>query len=251
MALSRARAVGAWTLDRGVFLVACLVAGSAALYASYDALVRLAVWAGWSADAAPGLPLTVDVIALAAGVRYVRLAPDQSAARAQAFKGVVWSAVVSVVGNAIVHAGLTDGWSAGHRVIAVAVSAVPAVALGYVVHLVAAPVVRPERPQRAAARHARPAPRPAPSAEAPAVAEVTPPAEVPALPPAVAEAPAAPQPVPVGAPRPGSIKARGLALITAETEAGKPVPTTDEIRDRLGCTLRHAQNIVRAWEETA
>jgi hypothetical protein len=243
VALSRARAVGAWTLDRGVFLVACLVAGSAALYASYDALVRLAVWAGWSESAAPGLPLTVDVIALAAGVRYVRLAPDQGAARAQAFKGVVWSAVVSVVGNAIVHAGLTDGWSAGHRVIAVAVSAVPAVALGYVVHLVAAPVVRPERPQRAAARHARPAPRPTPPAEVPAVAEA---AEVPALP-----AVPASQPVPVGAPRPGSIKARGLALIETATEAGNPVPSTDEIKDALGCTLRHAQNIVRAWEESA
>ncbi|NEC10126.1 hypothetical protein G3I26_33360, partial [Streptomyces sp. SID7909] len=44
---SSARA-GTWWLDRGIVLVAALIAGAAALYASFDALVRLARWAGWS-----------------------------------------------------------------------------------------------------------------------------------------------------------------------------------------------------------
>ncbi|MFJ7153255.1 hypothetical protein ACIQVT_34500 [Streptomyces sp. NPDC100445] len=245
-----------WAPDRGVPLVGCLVAGAAALYASYDALVRLAVWAGWSLSAAPGLPLTVDVIALAAGVRYVRTSPEHEEARALAYKGVVWSGAASIIGNAIVHAGLTPGWSWGHRVVAVATSAVPAVALAYVVHLVAVrtPNATSSAPPR---RRAATAPRPA---EVPAPAPVPEIAHVPAPSPAPEserdiedqdhdDEAETPRPVPVGAPRPGSIKARGLALIKATVEAGGNVPTTQEIKDALDCTPRHAQNIVRAWNE--
>lgn len=243
MAQSTWRRFKSWAPDRGVPLVGCLVAGSAALYASYDALVRLALWAGWSVSAAPGLPLTVDVIALAAGVRYVRTAAEQTAARSLAYKGVVWSGAASIIGNAIVHAGLTPGWSMWHRAIAIATSAVPAVALGYVVHLVAVPtpaapssVPQPRRP-----RHAAPA-APAP-VEAPAPVPVIAPTPEPE--PEPEHEPA--RPVAVGAPRPGSIKGRGVAYIQAAVDAEKPVPSTDEISTALGCTVRHAQNIVTAW----
>jgi hypothetical protein len=226
-----------------VSLVACLVAGSAALYASYDALVRLAEWAGWDPTAAPGLPLTVDVIALAAGVRYVRTAPEQTAARTLAYKGVVWSGAASVIGNAIVHAGLTPGWSWGHRAVAIATSAVPAVGLGYVVHLVAAPMARvaaeAPAPRR---RHAAPA---APSVPAPAAEPTPAPVVTPTPAPEVEAEPS--RPVAVGAPRPGSIKARGLVLIQDAVAAGKPIPTTEEIATELDCTMRHAQNIVSAF----
>lgn len=244
MAHPRMRTFGAWWLDRGIFLVACLVAGGAALYASFDALTRLAVFAGWSTTAAPGLPLTVDVIALAAGIRYVRLHPEQIKLRSDAFRGVVWSGVVSVTGNAIVHAGITPGWGIMHRALAVAVSAVPAVALGYVVHLVAAPVVRVPR-----AHKPKPVPTPAP-VRIPAPAPEPEPAPVvveqPELPAVELETP---RPRPVGAPRPGSVMGRGLALVQELEENGKPIPDTEELSMSLGCSRRHAQNVLRKWEE--
>jgi hypothetical protein len=232
----------AWAPDRGVPLLGCLIAGGAALYASYDALVRLALWAGWSPSAAPGLPLTVDVIAVAAGVRYVRTAPEQTEARSLAYRGVVWSGAASVIGNAVVHAGLESDWSGPHRIVAVAVSAVPAVALAYIVHLVAVKTSSSAAPQPRR-RHAAPpvpahVPAPSPAPEAEHIEhqdQDDEPAET-------------PRPTPVGAPRPGSIKARGLALIRTTVEAGGDVPTTEEISTALDCTMRHAQNIVRAWE---
>jgi hypothetical protein len=247
VAQSNWRRFGDWTTNRGVSLVACLVAGSAALYASYDALVRLAEWAGWDPTAAPGLPLTVDVIALAAGVRYVRTAPEQTAARTLAYKGVVWSGAASVIGNAIVHAGLTPGWSWGHRAVAIATSAVPAVGLGYVVHLVAAPMARvvaeAPAPRR---RHAAPAVAPVPARVSAPSAEPSPVPVVTAEPEPEPEREPA-RPVAVGAPRPGSIKARGLVLIQEAVAAGNPIPTTEEIANELDCTMRHAQNIVSAF----
>lgn len=239
----KARQFGAWWLDRGIFLVASLVAGSAALYSSYDALKRLALFAGWSATAAPGLPLTVDVIALAAGIRYVRL-HHEADGRQMAYRGVVWSGVASVTGNAIVHAGITAGWSNAHRVLAVAVSAVPAVALGYVVHLVAAPIVRQ-------AIEAEP--------EAPEVPEV--PAEVPApeVPvqqfaeavPLFTEPPRQRRHAKTTGARRGSMKAAGLELMAEADDAGKPLPTTGELSAELGCTARYAQMIHEAWKEKA
>jgi hypothetical protein len=224
-----------------VVLIAAMVAGAAALYSSFDALVKLAEWAGWSKDAAPGLPLTVDVIALAAGVRYVRLHPDAEG-RALAFKGVTWSAVASVVGNAIVHAGLTPDWSWQHRAIAVLVSAVPALGIAYVVHLVAAPIVRQlgdDDEHQDVPAEEEPAPDPEPEEEP-------------------EEETAEEEPEPVSdisdarkrrhaKPREGSIKARGLLLMREAQEKELDPPTTNDLVTALGCTPRHAQNIVNAW----
>ncbi|NEC04755.1 hypothetical protein G3I26_05730, partial [Streptomyces sp. SID7909] len=52
---------------------------------------------------------------------------------------------------------------------------------------------------------------------------------------------------PAGAPRNGSIIARGLSLMEeAAKESGDPL-TTNELVRALGCTPRHAQNIVKRW----
>ncbi|MFG3244834.1 hypothetical protein [Streptomyces sp. NPDC048157] len=241
---NRSWRTGAWWLDRGIVLVAAFIAGGAALYSSFDALSRLADWAGWSDEAAPGLPLTVDVIALAAGIRYVRLHPD-AAGRALAFKGVTWSAVVSVVGNAIVHAGLMPGWSVPHRVIAVGVSAIPALGIAYVVHLVAAPVVRQLDDDEVVEPTGAEMSGPDPDPEEWAVPEEEIEEEVQQ---AVPLFPSPPRQRRAHA-RKGSLKAEGLELISAAVDSGKPVPPASELCKALGCSLRYAQMIHVEWTE--
>jgi hypothetical protein len=48
--------------------------------------------------------------------------------------------------------------------------------------------------------------------------------------------------------RAGSVMDRGLALMREAIDSGEDAPTTQDLADALGCTARHAQNIVRRWE---
>ncbi|GGZ64849.1 hypothetical protein GCM10010387_67410 [Streptomyces inusitatus] len=251
MSKRKAWRTGSWWLDRGIVLVAAFIAGGAALYASFDALTKLAEVSGWSPTAAPALPLTVDVIALAAGVRYVRLHPD-AVGRAMAFRGVKWSVAVSVVGNAIVHGVITPGWSWQHRAVAIAVSAVPAAALAYIVHLVAEPMVR---------TLARTAPAPAEELPGPDGGDgqevieddseesesgpepVSPPLELFQSPPRQQRRHAK------VTERKGSKKKKGLALMAAAVDAGQPLPSTTALSAALDCSPRYAQMIHEAWRE--
>lgn len=259
--MTLARTVGAWWLDRGITLVACLVAAAAAMYASFDALVRLAEVAGWSEDVRPALPLTVDVIALAAGVRFARVHRDDIEARRAAFHGVVWSGVVSVVGNAIAHAALDSTMQTWERWLAVAVSAVPAVGVGYVVHLLATPGRRRTEdapataPEPDGGEHQDDDAAEDAAGEAASDAEHNEHQDDDAAAETIPLFPAEPRPRrrharTNSAPREGSIKARGLALMDAAAERGETL-TTAQLAAALDCTPRHAQNIVNAWEKSA
>jgi pyruvate/2-oxoglutarate dehydrogenase complex dihydrolipoamide acyltransferase (E2) component len=253
----RMRAHSAWWLDRGIVLAACLLAGGASLYASYDALTRLATWAGWDESAAPALPLTVDVIALAAGIRYIRSHPG-APGRSTAYKGVVWSGAASIVGNTIVHVGLTPDWGSWHRIIAALVSAVPPIGLGYVVHLVGVPVVRqlPDAPAAdVPAEESAPAPEPEPERTAVPAIEAEPeptPEEEPAPEPTLLF-PSPPRQRRAHARAGGTgrptARERGLALMARYADSGDGFPSAKDMAEELGCGERMAQLIQKEWKE--
>ncbi|WP_129286726.1 DUF2637 domain-containing protein [Streptomyces sp. GZWMJZ-114] len=240
--LARARQ---WCLDRGIFLLAVLIAGSSAMYASFDALRALAIACGWSAQVAPALPLTTDVIAIAAGIRYVRLPERARDARALAMRGVVWSGAVSVIGGAVTHVALTDGWSAPHRLFAILVSAVPAVGLGYVIHLVAdSPRIeedeRQEEEEQPAAEEQAPPPPPEDPAKQEAPEEEHETQEDPAqgqliqLP----QQPAQPRrrhAAPTGRRRGGiTMQARAVEILRERDAAGETLPSSTELGEMVG-----------------
>lgn len=238
--MQRVRQFGTWVLDRGVILGAALVATAAALIASYSGLSGVAGLAGWTERVRPMLPLTVDVIAVAAGVLVQRTRDTEL--RRHAWRGVTWATIVSVLGNAvdhlwvITHSGDTQSLGAWVRVVlAVLISACPAVGIAYVVHLLALMTGTAE---------AAPAPVPAPV-----------PDDRLTLPEDDDDAPAAelftlPRTRHAASARPGTKKERGFALLDAAAEAGTPL-TTHGLADALGVGLRYAQILVADWEKSA
>jgi hypothetical protein len=244
-----------------VVLVATVVATGAALYGSYAGLVGVARLAGWDRPVRPALPLTVDVIAIAAGVLYACTwlgAELRDVAR----RGVVWSAVVSVGGNAVYHLSVVAAAMTSHHispgavlraVLAVVVSAVPAVGIGYVVHLLSLLNAHsaPEHNEHQGAEH-MPTPAPAPTPPTPpraplpapdrTAARTEPPAPLRSVPPSPPQ-----QRRPVAGVREGSKIALGLQML-----ADNPDITDAALIRALGCTPRHVSNIrQRAGEMTA
>jgi hypothetical protein len=231
-----------WTLDRWIVMAAALVATSAALYASYDALCGLAAYAAWRPRVRPMLPLTVDVIAVASGVLLART--KDAALRALAWRGVTWSGAGSVVGNAVYHLLAEPDVPWWRRALSVAVAAVPAVGIAYVVHVLsmlsrtddAAELAHDEHQD-----HAEPAPVPAAPPARPSVPAVRQPVDVPEdVRPRGDVRP--PSPMFPGV-RPGTSMAVGLAAL-----AENPELSTDELAERADCGKRQAQNIVKRWE---
>lgn len=105
-----------------------------AIVASFDTLARLARHVGWGEYTSWLLPVCIDALALAAG-RVWLSTHSTSEARSYARRVSLSALAASVTGNAIGHLVTAEGLAPWTRVLAVAVSAVPPMALAAVGHL--------------------------------------------------------------------------------------------------------------------
>ncbi|MFD7908340.1 hypothetical protein ACFV4G_39630 [Kitasatospora sp. NPDC059747] len=227
--------------------VAGAVATFAALYASYDGLWHLAAMAGWGGRTRKALPGTVDVIAVASGVLYALGTYKDLVQR-----GAVWCAAVSFAGNAIYHVYVVTGqnWDPWiMAALAVLVGAVPALGIAYVVHLIsllvgqapAAPAAEQQQPFTTSTPTRRHSVlrRPSPKVKKPRAPRRRPGVVVPMPRPAATTAGAG-----AAFPATATLKERGLALVAAARARGERTPTPEEMAIAIGCTERHARNIL-------
>lgn len=118
-----------WLLAGGMLLV-----GLAAAASSFSGLFDLAFRTGWMQELCALLPLTVDAYAMTATRVWLAKSTRNPAARRWAKFNAIGAIAVSVAGNAIDHAVSAHviplGWP-----LVVAVSAIPPVVLGLLVHM--------------------------------------------------------------------------------------------------------------------
>lgn len=118
-----------WLLYAGMGAV-----GAAAAASSYAALQDLAVRTGWWIQLSWLLPLTIDAYAMTAVRVWLGKSTRNDHARAWAKANAIGAIVLSVAGNAVDHAIAARVIPAGWPLI-VAVSAVPPIVLGLLVHM--------------------------------------------------------------------------------------------------------------------
>lgn len=173
----------------------------AAAVSSYAGLSGLADLAGWNHRLALLLPLTIDAYAITATRVWLSKATRSARARRWAKSNTIGAIATSVAGNAVYHAAsahvFTPAWP-----IVVAVSAIPSIVLGLIVHL----------------WHLATTPEPSAPTDTPAEKDATGATETPALT-APGNPPAAVPATPTGTPAPKPTTARKPA--PAKKRTGK------------------------------
>ncbi|MEV0177710.1 DUF2637 domain-containing protein [Streptomyces sp. NPDC050625] len=161
-----------WLLYAGMAAV-----GLAAAASSYAALQDLAVRTGWWPQLSWLLPLTTDAYAMTAVRVWLGHSTRNARARAWAKANAIGAIVLSVAGNAVDHAIASHVIAVSWPLI-VAVSAIPPVVLGLLVHMAHLRSLPPASPAPStpAAEHEWQAPEPAPAAAPPPIPPA-PPAE--------------------------------------------------------------------------
>lgn len=129
-----------WLLYAGMGAV-----GLAAAASSYAALQDLAVRTGWWSELSWLLPLTIDAYAMTAVRVWLGKSTLNPHARSWAKANAIGAIVLSVAGNAVDHALAAGVLAAGWPLI-VAVSAVPPIVLGLLVHMAHLRALPPTEP---------------------------------------------------------------------------------------------------------
>ncbi|MFI5534702.1 hypothetical protein ACIA8O_39830 [Kitasatospora sp. NPDC051853] len=230
----------------GVVITAGLVATAAALYASYDGLWHLAELAGWSKSTRKGLPLTLDVAAVAAGVLVARQLGAEL--RALAWRGVLALVGASIAGNAVYHVYVVTGgnWPAEWMaVLSILVSAVPALAAGYLIHLFARMSAEVQLADAPSEPEPDRSPVPVPQLDNEHQDDA---------PEAEAETNVYPMPgqrEAVAVYQPGTIGEKGIEMLIQLRRARQPFPTPAELALSLGCSDRYARGIFETYRKSA
>jgi hypothetical protein len=162
-----------WLLYAGMGAV-----GLAAAASSYAALQDLAIRTGWWPGLSWLLPLTIDAYAMTAVRVWLGKSTRNEHARAWAKANAIGAIVMSVAGNAVDHA-IASRVIAVSWLLIVAVSAIPPIVLGLLVHMAhlrtqppAAPAV--DSPAADTARHPLPQDAPVPLPTEPSTPPVEP-----------------------------------------------------------------------------
>ncbi|MFE0037435.1 DUF2637 domain-containing protein [Streptomyces sp. NPDC059015] len=127
-----------WLLYAGMGAV-----GAAAAASSYAALQDLAIRTGWWTQLSWLLPLTIDAYAMTAVRVWLGKSTRNDHARSWAKANAIGAIVLSVAGNAVDHAIAAGVFPVGWLLI-VAVSAVPPIVLGLLVHMAHLRTVHPD-----------------------------------------------------------------------------------------------------------
>ncbi|AWI30418.1 hypothetical protein DDW44_17765 [Streptomyces tirandamycinicus] len=208
-----------WLLYAGMGTV-----GAAAAASSYAALQDLAVRTGWWIQLSWLLPLTVDAYAMTAVRVWLGKSTRNDHARAWAKANAIGAIVLSVAGNAVDHAIAARVIPVGWPLI-VAVSAVPPIVLGLLVHMAHLRTL-PPMPQTGGGSPATHSGQQSP-----------PPAEEASLPPAPPKPPAAP----------GTRQPRRRAKSTPKRQELPPGKTDQELIDAARQRMAAGQEPSATW----
>jgi hypothetical protein len=118
----------------GLFGLGVTAVSLAAAVSSYAGLDGLALLAGWNPRLALLLPLTIDAYALTATRVWLSKATRSIRARRWAKVNAIGAIATSIAGNAVYHAAAAHVFTPGWPVV-VAVSGIPSIVLGLIVHM--------------------------------------------------------------------------------------------------------------------